>query len=128
MTGETSEDPTAPPGDAKALRQLHRFGSRALVDQMVALFVEHVPARIAAARDALAAGDVATVQRMAHMMKSSSAQLGAASLQRLGAEAKALCQRRKTAHVDPLLDAMTVEFDRWKRWVATVDLEEPAGG
>lgn len=128
MTTDSSDGASASPGDAEALRRLHRFGGKGLVEQMVALFVEHGPPRIAAARAALASGDLATAQRMTHMMKSSAGQLGAEPLQRLSAEAESLCEKKQAARVGPILDRMDAEFERWRRWVETLDLDRPAGG
>ena len=128
MTADSADGASRPPGDAEALRRLHRFGGKGLVDQMVALFVEHGPARIAAARAALASGDLPTAQRMTHMMKSSAGQLGAEPLQRLSAEAESLCEKRQTARLGPLLDQMDAEFARWHDWVGTIDLDSPAAG
>ena len=94
---------------------------------MVALFVEHSPSRLASAREALAAGDIATVQRMTHMLKSSSAQLGAMRLNYLSADAEARAERGDTESIGMLLDGMGAEFERWHEWVRTVQLDSASG-
>jgi HPt (histidine-containing phosphotransfer) domain-containing protein len=121
MSDETSTQ-DGRSGDPEALRRLHRFGGRALVDQMVALFAEQAPLRIGTARDALSSGDIATVQRMAHMMKSSSAQLGAERLHLLSVEAERQAETGEMATIPPLLNAMDTEFEQWKTWVDSLDL------
>jgi HPt (histidine-containing phosphotransfer) domain-containing protein len=109
-------------GDPEALRRLHRFGGRALVDQMVALFSEQAPLRIGTAREALSSGDIATVQRMAHMMKSSSAQLGAERLHLLSVEAERQAETGDTSAIPSLLNDMDAEFEQWKAWVGSLEL------
>lgn len=74
MTNETEID-------AAALERLQRFGGGKLLREMIALFLEHAPARVLAARAGMDAGDADAVRSALHSLKSSAAQLGATGLQ-----------------------------------------------
>ena len=63
---------------------------------MVALYVEQMPERLAAARTAVARGDVKAFARAAHAIKSSSAQLGATRLTALLQETEDVAERGAT--------------------------------
>jgi len=63
-----------------ALERLTRFGGAPLVTELVTLFLEDLPGRIARARAAALAGDASALGAAAHAIRSSSAQLGAANL------------------------------------------------
>lgn len=66
----------APLEGQEALDRLRRFGGDRLARDMVALFAQSVPERLAAARAALTADDAETLVRTMHGLKSSCAQLG----------------------------------------------------
>lgn len=85
--------------EPQALERLRRVGGSGLLAQMLALFAEHAPARVAAARTGMAAGDLAAVARAAHALISSAGNVGAAQLMASAAtlEAAALTQRHADA-------------------------------
>jgi HPt (histidine-containing phosphotransfer) domain-containing protein len=64
-----------------ALENLHRAGGSPLVRQLIQLFLEHHPKRIAAAQEGEKAGDWKAVELAAHSMKSSAGNLGLTGLQ-----------------------------------------------
>lgn len=66
--------------DPVALERLRRLGGGKLLRDMLDLFLEHTPARMEAAVAAAAQGDHAGVNRAAHSLKSSAANLGARTL------------------------------------------------
>lgn len=70
--------------DVVALQRLRRFGGDKLVREMAALFIEHAPSRLAAARDGLTRHDAPTVKAALHVLKSSAGQIGASRMHRLG--------------------------------------------
>jgi len=72
--------------EAAALDRLLRVGGQDFVIEMIDLFLLHAPERIAAAIAAAAAGDLVTVHRSAHSLKSTAANIGAVRLQALAAE------------------------------------------
>ncbi|MDB4906086.1 MAG: hypothetical protein JWO05_870 [Gemmatimonadetes bacterium] len=67
--------------DAAAIERLQRFGGGKLLREMIALFIEHAPTRVQAARAGMDAGDADAVRMALHSLKSSAAQLGAMTLQ-----------------------------------------------
>jgi len=107
--------PTSPSADAsavefdRALERLRRFGGDALLSDMIDLFLEHAPKRIAASRHALAANDLASVRLAVHSLVSSCAQLGAEQMRRLSAEAEQVLATDPGA-VAVLLEALEREF------------------
>lgn len=107
--------PTSPAADTSvveldsALERLRRFGGDALLRDMIDLFLEHAPKRIAASQQALAANDLAPVRLSVHSLVSSCAQLGAERMRRLSADAE------QAVAADPgalagLLEALEREF------------------
>ncbi|HEV2180007.1 MAG TPA: Hpt domain-containing protein [Gemmatimonadaceae bacterium] len=107
--------PTSPSADAsaveldRALERLRRFGGDALLRDMIDLFLEHAPKRIAASRQALAANDLAPVRLSVHSLVSSCAQLGAEQMRRLSAEAEQAVANNPGA-LAALLEALEREF------------------
>ncbi len=63
-----------------ALERLSRVGGSALVTELVGLYLEDLPARLARARTALTGRDSVELAKAAHSIRSSSAQLGADAL------------------------------------------------
>jgi len=63
-----------------SLRLLDEEGGPSLFEELIDLFFEDVPAQLSSMRSALDAGDVKTLTRAAHTLKSSSANLGASRL------------------------------------------------
>lgn len=107
--------PTSPSADAsavaldRALERLRRFGGDALLRDMIDLFLEHAPKRIAASRQALASNDLAPVRLSVHSLVSSCAQLGAEQMRRLSAEAEQAVSNNPGA-LTGLLEALEREF------------------
>ena len=66
--------------DEQALAFLHEVGGKPFVVEMVGLFRSHPPAKLAAARVALAEGRIDAVSMVAHSLKSSAGQLGCPDL------------------------------------------------
>lgn len=107
-------------GDPAALERLRRFGGHMLVQEMIALYLETAPGRLAVARRALEGGDVASLKLAARMLGTSSGQLGAMAMRELCAR---LEQRVGTLDLEPvpdLVDALAVELERVRGWLETV--------
>jgi HPt (histidine-containing phosphotransfer) domain-containing protein len=66
--------------DPVALERLKRLGGGKLLRDMLDLFLEHTPVRMAAAAASFSQGDLAGVNQAAHSLKSSAANLGARTL------------------------------------------------
>lgn len=92
-----------------ALERLRRFGGDTLLRDMIDLFLEHTPARIAAAQQAIATGDAHAAHLAVHSMVSSCAQLGAERMRALSLEAEHLVGTDPAA-VCRLLDALATEL------------------
>lgn len=73
-------EPTLDPERLAVLRRLEAKTGRDLLGQLFEMFSDQAPLRLAKARQALAGGDLKTVEAMAHSLKGSSLNLGAAAL------------------------------------------------
>jgi len=104
-------------------------GDRRLLRDLVGVFVEEAPGRLAELRRGAAARDAATVERVAHSLKGSAGLLGAASLQAASAE---LEERAVAKRVDGVADLVArvegelervLAFFRDPAWPGRLDLE-----
>jgi HPt (histidine-containing phosphotransfer) domain-containing protein len=94
------------------LRKLTPPGEPDVLVEVLKLFLEEVPPRIARLRNAWAAGNIQEVHRTAHSLKGSAGNIGA---RRLYDVCSQLDQRGKAgdlAAVPPLVDALGVEFGK----------------
>lgn len=66
--------------DDAAIERLRNFGGAKLVRGMIELFMKTAPGKAAEAREALDCGDAAALRAALHGLKSSSGQLGAATV------------------------------------------------
>lgn len=102
-----------PVSDPEALGRLREWGGDKLVDEMVGLFLAQAPDRIAAARAALETGAPAEVERAAHALRSSSAQIGASRVRALCAEIEARAAGGHLTGVAELLASLKRELGRY---------------
>lgn len=72
--------------DNIAIERLNRLGGKKLVSEMIRLFLENIPGKITEAFEAEKKGDLKTVERAAHSIKSSAGNLGAVRLEELALE------------------------------------------
>ena len=112
----TGEEPVF---DAAALDRLNRFGGDTLLDKMIALFLETAPARVEAARAALARNEPADIELALHSLKSSSAQLGALRMQRLSAQGEQQARGGSLDGLRALTDELDQELARVREWLIT---------
>ena len=74
-------DTTRPVLDPATIAQLRRaqaeYGNPSFIRQLVGIYQANAPARVAGIRDAIAARDAATLERVAHTLRSNCAMLGA---------------------------------------------------
>ena len=108
------------PGDLHSLERLRRFGGTKLLEELLSLYFQEAPTRLAAARRGVEVEDAAAVQLAVHSLKSSSAQLGALHVQQLCQEAERLALAGVLGPVRSLLDAVEGELGRYAAWVAHV--------
>lgn len=110
-------------GDPAALERLRRLGGSTLVRDMVALFREQIPQRMATARAGVRCGDVAAVKLAAHAMRTSCGQLGAVAMRELCEQVEHAARSLDLAPVPALLDALDDEQRRAFAWLDRVTSE-----
>ena len=98
--------------DMKAIERLHEWGGKRLVAQMIDLFLQQAPQRLEGLRQGLANGDVETVERSAHSLKSTAGNLGAMALSDLAAKAEAAAGKRDLGAVRGLFAEIEAEYTR----------------
>jgi|SRR5882724_4906956 len=107
-----SDLPVIDPQSIENLRSLDPGDGGAFLSEIVGIFLDDTPKRIADLEQSLAAGDVEKFTRAAHSIKGSSSNLGAMVL-RAGAEKMELLARQQgLGEAAPMLAALKVEFAR----------------
>lgn len=117
-----------------ALDRLLRVGDQDFVIEMIDLFLAHAPQRLDAATSAAATGDLVTVHRSAHSLKSTAANIGAMRLQAAAAQVEAGASAGDAVGMLSLVERMQSSFEEVRqrleaeraRRVATTD--PSAGG
>jgi len=107
-----------PDTDPEALTRLRHFGGSRLLGDMIALFLESMPRRLAAARGGLSRGESKVVEHELHALKSSAAQLGAVRMHHLSLEGEQLARAGTLDDAARILDALDAEQPRVERWLA----------
>ncbi len=92
--------------------KLAGVGGDALVVRMIDLFVKLSPERLEGARRALGEGDLSTVERLTHSLKSSAANVGAVRLRFRAEDAELCANRGESASISALLDELEQEVAR----------------
>ena len=101
------------PPSVDLARAMHWVGGdRRLLGELVAIFVEEAPGRLAELRRAAAARDATTVERVAHSLKGSAGLLGAASLQAASAELEERALAKRVDGVADLVARVEGELER----------------
>lgn len=85
-----------------------------LAKQMIAIFLENAPKRIESAQVASRIGDLETVERSVHSLKSSAGNIGAVSLQELANRIEQLAVKGKKNDITHLLQELQMIFYRVK--------------
>ena len=96
MTSETFLDPVA-------LEKLHDLGGQKFVGDMIGLFLDFAPKKIAEARVAGQAGDWLGVEKAVHPLKSCAAGVGAVALQALAVSIERLAKEKNAETIPALL-------------------------
>jgi two-component system sensor histidine kinase/response regulator len=97
--------------DPTALQRLQRLGGDAFVIKMIDLFVDYVGGRVAAARQAHAAGDLPAVRDAVHPIKSSAGNIGARRLHELAQQIEQLTKQGQLEVLDAPLAELAAAFD-----------------
>jgi HPt (histidine-containing phosphotransfer) domain-containing protein len=126
MTSIASNAPTTelPATDPDALARLERFGGRKLLHEMIALYLENAPGRLAAAAAGVVAGDPIATENALHSLKSSSAQLGALKLSRLCEAGEAIARGGSLTGIAELIDDGRRELAVVEAWLGGVRAEQ----
>ncbi len=113
-----------PATDDASLDRLRRFGGGKLLGQMMDIFLESTPQRLAVARAGIAAGDIPSVERAFHSLKSSAAQLGAFRMQRLCERGEHQAHAGSLTNAPAILDALDAELPRVIEWLEKARIME----
>lgn len=126
MDSHSSTQADVPPTDPEALERLRRFGGARLLGDMITLFLEAMPQRLAAARSGLVRGDAHAVEHELHALKSSAAQLGALRMNRLSQEGERLAMLGTLDAAPDILDQLDAEMPRVREWLESARSREDA--
>jgi HPt (histidine-containing phosphotransfer) domain-containing protein len=96
------------------LRALNPGDNDAFIREVLGIFLEDTPQRIAELDTSLAAGDAPKFSRAAHSIKGSSANLGAASLRGMAEQLEQRSHKEGLANVAGLLASLKQEYSRTK--------------
>jgi HPt (histidine-containing phosphotransfer) domain-containing protein len=111
-------DPTPPPGgtppalDGIALDRLITLGGEPFLKQMIDIVLPQAEARLASAREGLAAGDLAAVRLAVHSLRSSAGNVGAGLLLAAATRAEELAVELRAEALEPALAAVAAEWTR----------------
>jgi len=104
------------------LRDLNPGDNGEFLREIVAIYIEDTPKRIADLKTCLAAGDVLSFTRAAHTIKGSSANLGAQILKKIGERMELLSRTEGLGGVASLVADCETEFAK-----VSVELRNIAG-
>jgi HPt (histidine-containing phosphotransfer) domain-containing protein len=107
-TSQDSEDPL----DEEVLAGLRELGDAELLAELVEVFFEDVPPRLAALREATESGDAESVERVAHTLKGSCGNMGAWRMAQICAELQDTGASGDLARAPELLEQLEAEFGR----------------
>lgn len=85
------------------LRELGGADEPGLLAELIDLFLADAPERIREVESALAAGEIKRVERAAHTLKSSSANIGAKQLSSICKQIEELARNQQSTSIAPLL-------------------------
>ncbi len=94
------------------LRELQEEGEPDIVAELAELFLEDVPPRLKALRDAVEGGEAHSVQRVAHVLKGSCGNMGASRMATLSAQLQEVGASGDLAGAPQLLERLEEEFGR----------------
>lgn len=107
-----AELPVIDPQAVQNLRDLNPGDNDEFLRELVGIYLEDTPLRIAELESALAAGDAAKFVRAAHSIKGSSANLGAMALRGVAEQLEHVARRDGIAHLGSWIGQIKAEFER----------------
>jgi histidine phosphotransfer protein HptB len=109
-----SDLPTIDPSAIASLRELNPGDEGEFLREIVGIYIDDTPKRIAEMKACMASGDVASFTRAAHTIKGSSANLGATALRGIAERLEAISRKDGLGGVASLLAECDTEFARAK--------------
>jgi histidine phosphotransfer protein HptB len=111
---------TVPMPDAKAidssaiksLRELAPGDNGEFLKEIITIYIEDTPKRIAELKASLASGDTVTFTRAAHTIKGSSSNVGAVALKSVAERLESISKRQGLGSVSQLIADCEAEFAR----------------
>ncbi len=100
-------------------------GDRRCLDEIMGVFLKDAPAQVDGLQRALEAKDAAAVERHAHRLKGAAANMRAVSVSRVLAEIEEAANRKELEQVAGMMTKFIDEFDKFKRVVIAVCVNEP---
>jgi two-component system, sensor histidine kinase and response regulator len=108
-------EPEAPVLDVAVLDELRTLGGDGIVAELVGMFLEDTPPRLAALREAMQEGDAESIEGVAHALKGSAGNMGATRLAGVCARLENAGISRDLTSVKDLLPQAEAEFGRVRR-------------
>lgn len=99
----------------ETLRQLDKPGQPSFLAEMIEIFFEDTPPRLATLRSALAAANAEEVTQIAHTLKGSCGNFGAESLQRMCRDLEVMGRSGALGRAPALVDEIAGEYERVHR-------------
>lgn len=103
--------------DPAGLARLGKIGGPAFVKQMIDIFLDEVPGRMAAAREGERTGDHAAVAEAAHSIKQSAHNFGATNLSLIAEKIDKSVRANKTADLSAMVNELERAFSVAKSWL-----------
>lgn len=98
--------------DQNAIDRLRQLGGESFVVELIDTFLEHVSLKIEEAQSGEREGNLETIERAVHSIKSSAGNLGAQQLQDLSAQIEQLAEDKQSKPIPPLLRDLEAAFAR----------------
>lgn len=96
----------------ESLRQLTPPGAPDVLTEVLQMFLQEVPFRVARLRNAWASGDIEEMYRAAHSLKGSAGNIGAERLLGVATRLDAIGRAGDLTNSAPLVDALEIEFGK----------------
>ena len=98
--------------DEVTLEKLRALGGEKFVAEMIEIFFQYVPAKLAEARAAEQAGDLNALQHAVHPLKSSAGNLGAAAMKDLAVRIEQLAMEKNNGPIPGLMRELETAYAR----------------
>jgi signal transduction histidine kinase/DNA-binding response OmpR family regulator len=114
-TREDSEEDLLDLGVLAGLRELQAEGEPDILEELIGLFFEEVPPKLAALREAVEEDDARAVERVAHSLKGSSGNMGAMRMAAVYSEIEKVGGSGELTRAPELIDRLEVDLERTRR-------------